>query len=76
MSMYNDMGWSQSEENFEKCVPNSTAVQAYLHDVAQVLEHAESTRHAETRTFLFRLDPRTYKDRPSTWSQSRVSFGT
>ena len=37
MSMYNDMGWSQGEENFEKCVPNSTAVQAYLHDVAQVL---------------------------------------
>ena len=41
---------------------------------AEVLEHAWV--HSETRTVLFRLDPRTYKDRPNTWCQSHKSFGT
>ena len=31
MSMYNDIDWSQDEENFKKCVSNSTEVQACAH---------------------------------------------
>ena len=31
LSVYNDVDWSQGEENFKKCVSNSTEGQAYAH---------------------------------------------
>ena len=36
MSMYNDIGWSQGEENFKKCVSNSTEVRDYAHRFPKV----------------------------------------